>query len=66
MLGRVRLHGFRNDETYFLICSSPLRVQLTMVAERHLQRQQEVSDNTLTSNTLKGHKYVLKIKVTAN
>lgn len=35
MLRRVRLLGFRNEQTYFLICSSPLRVQLTVVAERY-------------------------------
>lgn len=39
MLGRVRPPGFRNEQTYFLICSSPLRVQLTVVAERYLYRQ---------------------------
>lgn len=39
MLGRVRPPGFRNEQTYFLICSSPLRVQLTVVAKRYLYRQ---------------------------
>lgn len=39
MLGRVGLLGFRNEQTYFLICSSPLGVQLTVVAERYLHRQ---------------------------
>lgn len=33
MLGRVRLLGFGNEQTYFLVCSPPLRVQLTVVAE---------------------------------
>lgn len=39
MLGWVGLLGFRNEQTHFLICSPPLRVQLTVVAERHLQRR---------------------------
>lgn len=39
MLGRVGILGFRNEQTYFLICSSPLGVQLTVVAERYLHRQ---------------------------
>lgn len=39
MLGRVGPPGFRNEQTYFLICSSPLRVQLTVVAKRYLYRQ---------------------------
>lgn len=37
MLGGVGLLGFRNEQTYFLIGSSPLRVQLAVVTERHLQ-----------------------------
>lgn len=46
MLGRVWPLGLRKEKAYFLIGSSPLRVQLTVVAERHLwsqkRRQQKV------------------------
>lgn len=42
MLGRVGLPGFRDEEAHFLICSSPLGVELTVVAERYLKRRKEV------------------------
>lgn len=47
MLGRVRLLGFGNEQTYFLVCSPPLRVQLTVVAEWYLKKT-EVQHYTST------------------
>lgn len=47
MLGRVRLLGFGNEQTHFLVCSPPLRVQLTVVAEWYLKKT-EVQHYTST------------------
>lgn len=52
MLGRVGLPGFWDEEAHFLVGPSPLGVELTVVAERHLdgrarketrEREREVS-----------------------
>lgn len=42
MLGRVGLVCCRHEETYFLICPSPLGVELTVVAERYLEENKQV------------------------
>lgn len=39
MLGGAGLPRFGNEQTYFLIGSSPLRIQLAVVAEGHLRRE---------------------------
>ncbi len=43
MLGRVCTLGVRNEQADFLIGSSPLGVQLTVVAEWDLQKEDTLS-----------------------
>lgn len=64
MLGRVRLLGIRNEQPDFLVCSSPLRVQLTVVAERHLHRQIKEDDGNCTSGWTR-HSWSYKFMLTA-
>lgn len=40
MLGRVGLPRFGNEQTYSLIRSSPLGIQLAVVAEGYLRRRE--------------------------
>lgn len=41
MLGGAGLPGFRNEQSDFVIGSSPLRVELAVVAEGYLRREGE-------------------------
>lgn len=40
MLGGAGLPRFGNEQAYFLIGSSPLRIQLAVVAEGYLRRKE--------------------------
>lgn len=54
MLGGAGLPRFGNEQTYFLIGSSPLRVQLAVVAEGYLRRKE-------TAVTFRHHGLVLML-----